>query len=159
MESILIGVISIAVIIIPFVYMYRKSKRTARELTKRLEAYAKENNFNIDKSESIAQLALGLDSKNKVAFFAKFEEGVHEIRHLYLDSVSICKVNRKVREVDYQGEKDRVTHRLELDFYPINKKEEVTSFLLFTEEDDKMLSGEIQLAEDWEVKYNALIKK
>jgi len=156
--NILIGVISIVAIIIPFILMYRRSKKTERGLIKNLKIYADENGFQLDKSESVAYLALGLDYKNKLAFFSEVNQGVYETKHVSLADTLICKVNREVREVDYHGEKDRITHRLEIDFYPKNKKEEVTSFLLFDEDHNRMLSGEIQLANEWVTHFNTLTK-
>src|SRR5690554_8035956 len=73
---------------------------------------ANKNNFQLDKVESVAHLALGLDQKNRIAYFSEVEEGVFDTWHLNLSDFNICKVNREVREVDYHGEKDRVTHSL-----------------------------------------------
>ncbi|HZH86348.1 MAG TPA: hypothetical protein VFD77_03460 [Brumimicrobium sp.] len=156
---ILVGVISMIAIIIPFVYMYRKSKKTERGLVKNLKVYADANGFQVDKSEAVAQLVLGLDNQNKLAFFSEVDEGTYETKHIDLSNISICKVNREVREVDYHGEKDRITHRLEIEFYPKNRKDEMTAFLLFDEDDNRMLSGEIQLANEWVAHYNSLLKQ
>lgn len=155
--NILIGVISILAIVIPFVLMYRKSKKTERGLVKNLKAYAETNNFQLDKWESVGNLALGIDNTNRVAYFAEVEDFKYEIRHILLSEISICKVNRDVREVDYHGEKDRVTHSVEVSFYPKNKKGKEESFRLFDEDKNRMLSGEIQLAEEWVAKYNEVI--
>lgn len=156
--NVLIGVISIVAIVIPFVIMYRRSKSTERGLAKNLKEYADRNSLQLDKWESVGNLALGLDTKNKVAYFTEIEEGVYETRHLTLSDFSVCKVNREVREVNYHDEKDIVTHSLEVNFYPKNKKDEVASFLLFTEDKNRMLCGEIQLANDWVAKFNQVIK-
>lgn len=156
--NILIGVISITAIALPFIIMYRRSKSTERGLIKNLKSYADRNGFNLDKWESVGNLALGIDSNNKVAYFTEVEEGVYDTRHLNLTDFSICKVNREVREVDYHGEKDKVTHSLEVNFYPKSKNDMVSSFLLFDENKNKMLSGEIQLANEWVANFNALVK-
>lgn len=155
--NVLIGVISVVAVILPFVIMYRKSKSTERGLVKNLKEYANKNNFQLDKVESVANLALGLDQKNRIAYFSEVEEGVFDTWHLNLSDFNICKVNREVREVDYHGEKDRVTHSLKIEFYPKNKKDQLASFLLFDEDKDRMLSGEIQLANEWVGHFNALL--
>ena len=155
--SILIGLISIVAIVIPFIYMYRKSQSTERGLVKNLKEYASKNGFQLDRSEAVASLALGLDSKNKLAYFTEVDHGIYDTRHIPLSDFSLCKVNREVREVDYHGEKDKITHSLEVCFYPKNKKDEVTSFLLFDEDRNKMLSGEIQLANEWVAHFNSVL--
>jgi len=155
--NILIGLISIVAIVIPFIYMYRKSKSTERGLVKNIKAYAENNSLQLDRSEAVANLALGLDSKNKIAYFSEVDHGVYDTRHVSLSDISICKVNREVREVDYHGEKDKVTHSLEICFYPKNKKDEVSTFLLFDEDKNKMLSGEIQLANEWVAHFNSAL--
>lgn len=155
--SILVGVISVVAIVIPFVYMYRKSKSTERGLVKNIKTYAEKNGLQLDKSEAVASLALGLDTKNKIAYFSEVDHGVYDTRHITLSDISICKVNREVREVNYHGEKDKITHSLEVCFYPKNKNGEVTSFLLFDEDKNKMLSGEIQLANEWVAHFNSAL--
>jgi hypothetical protein len=60
--------------------------------------------------------------------------------------------------VAYHGEKDKITHSLEVDFYPKNKKNEIASFLLFDEDKNRRLCGEIQLANDWVTNFNQLVK-
>ncbi|PWH81211.1 hypothetical protein [Brumimicrobium oceani] len=155
--NILIGVISIVAIVIPFILMYRKSKKTERGLLKNLKIYADTKGLQIEKWEAMGNLILGIDSINRVAYFAEVENLNYKVRHVQLSEMSICKVNRELREVDYHGEKDRVTHSVEIDFYPKNKKNNVESFRLFDEDNNRMLSGEIQLAEEWVAKYNELI--
>mgnify|MGYP001481691523 CR=1 FL=1 len=156
--NILIGVISILAIAIPFILMYRKSKKTERGLVRNLKIYADTNGFQLDKWESVGNLILGIDNSNQVAYFAEVEDLSYKIRHVLLSEMSICKVNRDVREVDYHGEKDRVTHSVEIDFYPKNKKSKEEAFRLFDEDKNRMLSGEIQLAEEWVAKYNEVVK-
>lgn len=155
--NILIGVISILAISLPFIIMYRKSKSTERGLVKNLKEYAQNNGFELDKWESVGNLALGVDNTSQIAYFIEVDGVSYETRHVVLSEISICKVDREVRDVDYHGEKDKVTHSLAVCFYPKNKREETTCFRLFDEDNNRMLAGEIQLANEWVAKYNAII--
>jgi hypothetical protein len=155
--NILIGVISIIAIVLPFIIMYRKSKSTERGLIKNLKEYANKNNFQLDKWESVGNLALGIDNVNQLAYFVEVEGVSYETRHIALSEISICKVDREVRDVDYHGERDKVTHSLNICFYPKNKRDEIICFRLFDEDNNRMLSGEIQLANDWVSNYNEVI--
>lgn len=156
--NILIGVISIVAIVIPFVLMYRNSKKTERGLVKNLKAYAENNGLQLDKWESVGHILLGIDNTNQVAYFSEVEGLGYETRHIRLSEMSICKVNREVREVNYHGEKDNVTHSLEICFYPKDRKKEMEVFKLYDEDKNKSLSGEIQLADLWVANYNEAIK-
>lgn len=159
MESgnIIIGVISFIAIVLPFIIMYRKSKGTERGLVKNLKVYAEKNGFQLDKWESVGNLALGIDNINKLAFFSEIEDGVYETKHYDLSDVAVCKVNREVREVEYHGDKDQITHVLEVCFYPKKRSDEMGIFKLFDEDKNRRLSGEIQLADQWVSNYNTLI--
>lgn len=155
--NILIGVISIFAIITPFVLMYRKSKKTERGLVKNLKEYTDKNGLQLDKWETVCHLALGIDNTNQVAYFVEVEDENYETRHVLLSEMSNCMVNRELREVSCHGEKDNVTHSLEICFYPKNRKGEMEVFKLYDEDKRKSLSGEIQLANDWVAKFNSII--
>lgn len=155
--NILVGVISIIAIVLPFVFMYRRSKSTSRGLIKNLKEYAEKNGFQLDKSEAVGNLALGIDNLNQLAYFIHVDGVSFQTRHVALSDMSICKVDREVRDVDYHGEKDKVTHSVDVCFYPKNKRDDASCFRLFDEDNNKMLSGEIQLANEWVSIYNAVI--
>ncbi|PKR80933.1 hypothetical protein CW751_07125 [Brumimicrobium salinarum] len=69
--NLIIGGISAAAIILPFVYMYRKSKQLERQLTKGLRSYAASKDFKIDQTEVAGNVILGIDKQNTVAFLGK----------------------------------------------------------------------------------------
>src|SRR5690554_2488603 len=99
--NVLIGVISVVAIILPFVIMYRKSKSTERGLVKNLKEYANKNNFQLDKVESVAHLALGLDQKNRIAYFSEVEEGVFDTWHLNLSDRKSTRLNSSHVRISY----------------------------------------------------------
>ena len=159
MESgnILIGVISIVAIVLPFIFMYRKSKSTERGLVKNLKEYAQNNGFQVEMWESVGNMVLGIDELNKLAFFSEIVGEEYEVKHFNLADIAICKVNREVREIKYHGGKDSLTHSLEMCFYPKNRREDIGVFNLYHEDKNKNLNGEIQLADQWVEKFNGLI--
>src|SRR5690554_2603242 len=147
--NLIIGGISAAAIILPFVFMYRKRKQLERELTKGLKSYAASKNLKIDQTEVAGNVILGIDHQNTVAFLGKKEKTEEIFRHVNLENIKLCKVNRQVREIVTHGKKDKVTHSLSLEFYPQHQQEEITRFSLYNEDSDEALGGEIQLANEW----------
>lgn len=152
--NIIIGIICVIAFIFPFVFIGRKGRMKKKGLKTSLYNYAGKHNFKIDQFETLDELALGIDSTNNVALITETINEEFVTRHVALDEIKTCQLNRKRRDVNSASGNESLLSQLDLSFYPRTKNDDVVSFLLYDENSGKRLGDELQLGVKWVEIYN-----
>lgn len=153
--TLIIVIICIIIFVVPFVIFNRKNKSASNSLVKKLKEYATSQQYTLEEYENEDELVLGIDYKNRIAFFLNNRiEADKQPKHINLDSFSLCRVNQLT-----QGSGDEsVIKKISLDFIPKSKKEDILSFVLYEESDERRLNNEVQLSRKWVDIFNCRIK-
>lgn len=156
--NIIIAIICIVAFTFPFVLIGRKGRKAKKRLKRSLNNFVKEHHFEIDKVELLDQSALGWDSKNHLALYTEIINEQFVTRHIALDGIKTCKLNRKRRDVNSSNGNESLLSKLELEFYPKTKSGEVASFVLYDEKTGDRLGDELQTGIKWAEIYNSKSK-
>jgi len=154
----IIGLIAVLVFIIPFVIMYFKRVNNENRMLQYLCEIAQQRSCKISQQEFCGDFVLGIDQdKNYVFIFKQGKEGPVS-QYVDLSEVKLCQVIKKTRIVkSYQGSPATI-ERIELGFIPSNKNIGETRFVLYDEDENTQLSGELQFADKWTNLLNAMLK-
>lgn len=153
--NIVIVILCIVAFIFPFVLIGGKGRKKKRALKKALRNYAGEQSFNIDELEVDEEFALGIDSNNHVALFARVLNEGYTTSHINLNEIKTCKLNHQRRDVNSSNGPESLLSKLELGFYPKTKTGEVVSFVLFDENSGTRLGDELQMGNKWAKIYSS----
>jgi hypothetical protein len=157
--TIIITIVFIAIVTVPFILTGYSKKRKKKNLFRRLTEMAENDDCTITQHEFCADFVIGLDGMANRLFFYKKVETLEIAKSLHLREFKSCKVFNSNRTVVNKNEKYYVVDKLELIFYPAEKRAPEISIELYNDEYDSLtLSGELQLAEKWEKLLNERLK-
>ncbi len=157
--TIIITLVFIAIVTVPFILTGYSRKRKKKNLFRRLTEMAENERCTITQHEFCANFVIGLDGMANRLFFYKKVENLEIEKSLHLREFKSCRLINSNRTVTHKKEKYYVVDKLELSFYPAEKRAPEISIELYNDEyDSLMLSGELQLAEKWEKLLNERLK-
>ncbi len=156
--NIIIAIICIVAFIFPFVLIGRKGRKAKKRLKRSLNNFVKAHNFELDKVELLDKSALGWDSKNHLALYTEIVNEQFVTRHIELEGIKTCKLNRKRRDINSSNGNESLLSKLELAFYPKLNSGEVETFILFDENSGDRLGDELQTGTKWTKIYNTRSK-
>jgi hypothetical protein len=152
----IIGIISIAICLIPFIAMSIKRKKKEKMLLDTLNQIAINHNCTIQKKEICNNFAIGLDLQNKHVFYNKFNAENTLNLHVVLTQVKQIEIDKKSREYTSNMQTNQIIEQINLIFWL--KTGGKIQFPLYEDKTDFQLNGEIQLANRWVQVMNSLIK-
>ena len=155
--TIIIGAISIAICILPFIMLRRNKQRIEKQRLLGLENLAAQHRGNITQHEFCGDFVIGLDEANKFVFFFRKTKDRETARHINLDGIQKCKAINTSRSIQSKEGEYKVVDRLELVFVPGTKNEPDLVLELYNAEESMQLVGELQLIDRWEKKINQLL--
>jgi hypothetical protein len=157
--TIIITLLFIAIVTVPFVLTGYSRKRKKKNLFRRLTEMVENEGCAITRHEFCADFVIGLDGMANRLFFYKKVENLEIAKSVNLREYRSCKVFNSNRTVGEKREKYYIIDKLELTFFPAEKRAPEISIELYNDEYDSLtLSGELQLAEKWEKLLNERLK-
>lgn len=153
----LIGLLVVALILIPFIAMGRKSGRNARELGSLLRDFAATHDGNITRMDYVRNMALGLDERERVLYFLKRTAEGNQTRRIDLNHVRDCRVVQTRRTVRQGGVADSFIESLRLAFSLAAVKQPDDIIELYNADETMQVTSELQLANKWASLVNDLV--
>lgn len=149
LQSIIIGVIVIALCFFPYVYMTKKGKKRDQQFFQLLLDKAKQLNCNITTHEVTGNIIIGIDDDKKELFFIKRIKNYERLQHLNLNEMKSVILNNVSRMVGEKVNKQKVIDKLQLIFTPIDttKREIILEF--YNSDETLVMNGELKLIETW----------
>ena len=131
----------VAICIAPFIIMGRNKAKSKKQKRKAMTALAHKNNHELGLFEVFGNLSLGMDTnKSQLFFIRKDNNGILE-QSLPLSKFKTCVLNKI-------GTKDYV-EKIELGLHTANKKQDDIYLLIFDNQNEFQLNGQLQWAEKW----------
>jgi hypothetical protein len=152
----IIGFISIAICLIPFLAMSFKRKKKEKMILDALNQNTINQIFTIQKKEICNNFAIGLDLQKKYVFFIKFNKDNTLNLHVDLTQVKQIEVDKKTRAYTSDMQTNHIIEQINLIFSM--KTGEKIQFPLYEDKTDLQLNGEIQLAYRWIQELNQIIE-
>ncbi|MGE0562021.1 MAG: hypothetical protein AB7O47_09410 [Flavobacteriales bacterium] len=149
LQSIIVGVIVIALCFFPYVYMTRKAKKRDQQFFQLLLDKAKQLNCNITIHEVTGNIIIGLDDEKKFFFFLKRTKNYERIQHINLNEVKSVKLNNISRMVGEKGNKQKVIDKLQLVFTTHSSITRDKIFEFYNSDETLVMNGELKLIETW----------
>jgi hypothetical protein len=155
-SSILIGVITLVIWVIPFALVSRRNKKRSNRNLKLLSDWTTENKLKLDKIESHSDFILGLDLTEKTFIFFKgsSENGIVKIPLFNVSQVQLVK--ETVVSNDNSVNNSRIIS-VYLEFAQKSSQSQSLQIELFCIEKNHQLSGEIQLGQEWVKQINNIL--
>ena len=147
--TLIMGVILIAVVGVPVVFIGRKGKKAKRKLKELLTTAAARENCTISEYEIWEDSVIGTDKQNHVVFFVNAANGNNVVQNIHLAEIKSCKSNITGRTFDSNGRSVKIIDRLCLHFIPKNNKPEI-ELEFYNAEKGAQLFNELGTLEKWQ---------
>lgn len=155
----IITAILVALTVVPIAIMRRNRLKKESGMKQALRQLASRQNGEISQHEFCGDYVIGIDTKNKYIFFYKKNKENELAQFVDLAEVQSCRVEKITRSVK-KGNGDgniEYTDRLELHFLPKAANNAITKLELYSEQINRQLTGELQMANDWSKRINDLL--
>lgn len=149
LQSIIIGVITIALCFLPYVYFTKKNKKRDQQFFQLLLDKAKALNCNITQHEVKGNIIIGLDDATNELFFVKRNRTTERLQHLNLSKMKSSRLNNVSRMVGEKESKQKVIDKLQLIFTPIDATKRDIVLEFYNSDETLVMNGELQLIENW----------
>lgn len=149
LQSLIIGVITIALCFLPYVYFTKKNKKKDQQFFQLLLDKAKQLNCNLTNHEVTGNIIIGLDDEKKELFFLKRTRNYERLQHLNLSEMRSARLNNVSRMVGERDSKQKVIDKLQLIFTPIDTTKRDIVFEFYNSDETLVMNGELQLIETW----------
>lgn len=155
----IIGIVLIALCILPFIIAGYISKKRKNKILKSLREFAEKHNCNISKYDTEGQLTIGVDETNKCIFFCK-KNIDKQLVNQYVDLKDIlnCMILINNNPLKFREGNFGSVDKLELCFTAADRNKSDIKFEFFNSETDIRLTTEMQMAEKWMKLVNEMIK-
>jgi hypothetical protein len=148
LATLIIGLLSVAVFIVPVLYIQRKQKGNSGKLLAAFMAAGAQQGLRITKHERWnEQFAIGLDETQHKLFYMNKQALTPQQVVVDLAEVKNCAVVNMSRDVNGSRIIDLIG--LRFSFHNTKWPEQLLEF--YNKEESMLLSGELQLAEKWRV--------
>lgn len=156
----IVGIIVTLICTVPIVILNIKKRNKEKTILNVLNKIASENNSQIDEYEIWNQSAIGLDNNSAYIFYTSLINENQISNSVNLSDVEKTKVNSIYRSVKTDDRTYNIIDKLELEFIYKNKNSAEKVLEFYNSNTNRLtLAGELQIAEKWSNKINALIKK
>ena len=156
-ESIIIGVIILAICIVQLMLMSRNRKKTERKKVELLLSLAKNNHSTITKHEACGDYIIGIDEQAQKIFFVKQGENLVEEQCINLREIKQCVIERNAKTVAQSTSTTNLIEKLQLTFIPSDKTKKEIALEFFNAAKTMQLFGELQSIEKWHKEINTVL--
>ena len=149
LQSLIIGVIVIALCFFPYIYMTKKGKKRDQQFFQLLLDKANQLNCNLTSHEVTGNIIIGLDEEKKELFFLKRTRNYERLQHLNLSEMRSSRLNNVSRMVGDKNNKQKVIDKLQLIFTPLNSTKRDIILEFYNSDETLVMNGELKLIETW----------
>lgn len=155
--TIIIGVLMLAIFIVPFVLSNKSRKNKENLLKKMLFSLAEKENSDITEFNQWDNTAIGISTTSKKIFFYRKLEYSEVNLSVDFQLIQNCKIVNISRMIKSNNENYKIVDRLELNIstYIKNKQDIILEF--YNSDIDAQMNDELLLIEEWNKKINSLI--
>lgn len=149
MKTLIMVSITVLVVMIPFVFVYIKNQRKNNKTRSVLLKYANVYNSKIDESDTLHNIAIGIDYTQNRLFFVKHFKNQESEQIINLNDVKSVRLVNEKRSVKTGKSSTLVVEKIEILLTNNNPNEKDYILELYNEDINMVLSGEVQLADKW----------
>lgn len=150
--TIIIGLIVLIICILPFLIGSKKARLEAKNNLNRLNEFAKESNGNITQYQSWINTIIGLDQNKKILYFIRKVNGNETKIAIEMNEIKMSLV--MITRSSFNSNIETVKLSLE----SLNKSESKIILEFYDAEFDGLtITGQLQIANEWEKKINDLL--
>lgn len=158
--TIIIGIVIIAICVVPFIWMTRARVSREKRLFAELSKFASGFQGTVTRHEFGRGFAIGVDENQQAVFFLqKQKDAENLLTYVNLKEMQGCRVINTTRNVKHADGVYTTTEKLELGFTPMDKNQPVVTLEFYNEADKMQLANELQLVEQWSKIINGMMKK
>ncbi len=157
-STVIIGIIIVAVIVVPIWYLIYSQGSGKRKLEKELAAMGKGRDLNITEHESWGNKVIGLDREKEKAAFAIHKTPQSQVFITDLPQYARCFMEKNALDTKGKGNAIVISQVL-IHFIGKDKGIPDVTFPLFVDSEDMTLSNELQIAEEWTEKFNVILRR
>ena len=155
----ILGLVAIALCVIPFVVMHKSRKKKEQDLIEGLKAVADSYSSDISSYDCGMEFSIGISSiKNYIFYYKKTDQQVFELC-VPLSAIKKCRVDSAKRSIKTQSGDQTVIDKLELAFLPKDASISPTRFEFFNSNEHFQLNGELPLVRKWEGIVNKALRE
>jgi len=155
----IIGLATLVICALPFVFDYRSRSKKIKYLKLSLTKLAEQHNCEVNQYEYCSNFILGIDESRKSLFFVKKPKTeVGFFQYINLEEIQKCEVVKKTKNVKTNTENLTIIERIEMSFQPSNKNKAEQKVGLFDKEKDMQLNGELQFVDKWSKQIKDLLE-
>lgn len=146
--STIVGLIIIALGVLPFIILSRGEKKKEKQLLQSISKIAATQNCTISQHDFCSNFVIGLDEAKKHVFL--YKESNQEKEEIFVDlaQVKACKLIKEDRRINNKNESYSIIDKLYLSFKTFENKEIRMEF--YSSDVNLQLSGELQMIEKWQ---------
>ncbi|MCA9747638.1 MAG: hypothetical protein R2863_09755 [Candidatus Kapaibacterium sp.] len=149
MKTFIMVSITVIVVVAPFVIVYLKNKCKTGKTKSVLSKYSSLYNSNIDESDTLGNMAIGIDYKQRRLFFIKHYKSKEVEQIIDLNEIKSVKLVNEKRSVKTGKTSTLVVERIELVLAKKDNSNQNIILEIYNENVNMVLSGEVQLANKW----------
>lgn len=154
--SIIIGILSISVIIIPISIMNINRKKRKEKTLENLKNIAVKNNCSISNYEFCGNFIIGIDDVKSYVFFYKKNNEAEAVKiNINLSKMADCKLINIGRNVG----NSKIIDKAGIRFIPVSKNEPPFDIEFYNSDESMHMNGELQIAEKWQQLLAGKIKR
>ena len=154
---VIIDAIIITIVILPFVLFIVGRRKRKQKLHNALQSEATLHHRQLGKTEVQSNFAIGLDTTEENVFFYKETEDADYAQVVDLKSISACKFVKESKLIKDKKKHYDIIDKVQLTFEYKNHKA-VTTFVLYSNDDDLALNNELTIGQQWEGVVNQVLR-
>ena len=153
--SLIIGICSLALFIVPLIYVSAAQNRKNKRLQKEFLEIAKNNSLSINKLDLWNNSkVIGIDTEHKKLLYLDKQKQLL----IDLSSISKCRIGKSGGSSNGRKDAKAPISKIELIFSYSDKKQPELALTFFNSNDNLNLNGELPLAEKWQELINGQIQ-
>ncbi|RED92221.1 hypothetical protein [Marinoscillum furvescens] len=156
--TIVIGLITVALCIIPFFLMRKSKQLNEQNLINGLQALADSYHCELAAKEVSMDFVIGISASNNYVFYYKYRNGKMQEEAIPLDAIDRCEVMTRRRTIKAGKKRETVYEKLELAFIPQHAQTPPTRVTFFDADEQIQPNGQLKLIRDWEARINEVLK-
>ncbi|MEP4532979.1 MAG: hypothetical protein ABJ004_07830 [Cyclobacteriaceae bacterium] len=155
----ILGLVAIALCIIPFVVMHKSRKKREQDLIDGLKAVADSYSSDVTTYDCGMEFSIGISwARNYIFYYKKTDQEVFELC-VPLTAIRKCQVNNVKRSIKTQAGSQTVIDKLELTFLPKDTSISPSRFEFFNSNEHFQMNGELLLIRKWEGIVNKALRE
>jgi hypothetical protein len=155
----LVGLVILAICILPIWLMRRNNRKKEEHLINGLRSIAAAHHRELGAYDCGFEFAIGMAQTNDFVFFYKTGKEKPLAQYVALNTIRKCQIDHIRRSVKSKEENKSFVERLTLTFIPKDREADTIQLEFFNADEQFQLSGEQQLIEKWEATVNVAIRR